>query len=996
MVGLLGASCGAAVKAAAASLPPGFQEEVVVSGLDRPTAMAFSPDGRLFIAEQNGRIRVVTALGQLLPTPFATLPALTEHDRGLLGLALDPRFLDTGYVYVFYTTSNRPPSPPRSESTTNRVSRLTASGNVAVPGSEWILIDGIPTDSLSHCGGDLGFGADGKLFVSTGDGAGYFIADSLALRALNADFLNGKILRVDPATGAGLPDNPFYAGPLANRSKVWCLGLRNPFKFAVKPGTSTLFVNDVGWDGWEEIHVTAPGASFGWPCFEGPAPMERYQEAFPGTCGTATGVLPLYAYPHSGRDAAITGGEFVTTENYPAEYRGNYFFGDFPRNEIRRAVLGPNDELLAVLPFASGDFRYTPVDLAEGPDGNLYVLHFVGDFTIPSGSVERISWIGAGNHAPVARATATPSSGYAPLLVSFSSAASSDADGDALSTLWDFDDGSSSTEPNPSHVFTANGVYHVVLTVSDGQVARQATATVTVGSRPPRAIILSPGNGLPFVPGQAIALNGFASDVDDGVLSGTSLRWTVILHHHEHEHPYFDSTGASTTFVAQGHGNGDIHYEIVLSATDSSGLSGSDRIEILPAPNLALGRPATASSFVNQSDFRGQPEGGNDGIVVNGNGEVSGWHSMIDTGVPEWWQVDLGQSYLLNWVEMVARPDLDQPEARRDFEVVGSNDATFETGVTVLASHGSVPFPEFGSWESAVSASEPLRFVRVRKTVPDAFFNFAEFRVYGVQDTPCDLAIESAVVDVDPSDPDIDAGPGGVGRPLDVVATVKNAGRTTLVEALLQCNVGILGRGSRQVTRVVDDFDPAPGVQGLAPGALATVRLSFAEGQLGDCGRYSLFLMHRPTRLRCADGSTGDMAGFNDRLFRVDVLDLRLATLTLTIHAASQVIEDPATEPVSVDVDFVGLGPGGDNHRVRAFVDVLQGGTVVRGSVLIVSRARVPSNAAGRIVLELGTGGISPPLERGVPYGLRLRVIDRDVLTRCADGDTSNTFTIAP
>ena len=205
--------------AGAASLPTGFAETQLVSGLSSPTAMAFAPDGRLFVCEQGGRLRVVKN-GALLPTPFVTLTVDSAGERGLLGVAFDPDFATNHYVYVYYTAT--------SPAVHNRVSRFTANGDVAAAGSEVVLLE---LDNLSgatnHNGGAIHFGPDGKLYVAVGENANGANAQTLAN-------LLGKMLRIN-ADGTIPTDNPFYATASGRNRAIWALGLRNPFTFAFQP-----------------------------------------------------------------------------------------------------------------------------------------------------------------------------------------------------------------------------------------------------------------------------------------------------------------------------------------------------------------------------------------------------------------------------------------------------------------------------------------------------------------------------------------------------------------------------------------------------------------------------------------------------------------------------------------------------------------------------------------------------------------------------------------
>ncbi len=195
----------------AATLPNGFSETRVADGLGDPTAFAFAPDGRIFVTAQSGAVRVIKN-GALLSTPFLTITTDNSGERGLLGIAFDPAFTTNQYVDIYYTV---PGSPPH-----NRVSRFTASGDVAVANSEVALVDLENLSATNHNGGAIHFGPDGKLYVAVGENA----------NAANAQTLNnrlGKILRVN-ADGTIPTDNPFYNQATGSRRSIWALGLRNP------------------------------------------------------------------------------------------------------------------------------------------------------------------------------------------------------------------------------------------------------------------------------------------------------------------------------------------------------------------------------------------------------------------------------------------------------------------------------------------------------------------------------------------------------------------------------------------------------------------------------------------------------------------------------------------------------------------------------------------------------------------------------------------------
>jgi glucose/arabinose dehydrogenase len=348
----------AAGAASAAMLPPGFSESVIASGISSPTAMGFAPDGRLFICQQNGALRVIKN-DALLAAPFLTVTTDSSGERGLLGVAFDPDFANNQRVYIYYTV---PGSPPH-----NRVSRFIASGDVAVNGSETVILE---LDSLStasnHNGGAIHFGLDGKLYVAVGENANSANSQTLAN-------LLGKMLRIN-ADGSIPTDNPFYNTATETNRAIWALGLRNPFTFGIQPGTGRIFINDVGQNTWEEINDGFAGANYGWPNCEGACspPDARFDD-------------PIHQYLQ-GAECAIVGGAFYNpaAAQFPPEYTGVYFFADLCAGWIRK--LDP-DNANQVGDFATG--VPNPVDLAVSADGSLYYL------ARGSGSVSRVQFTSA-------------------------------------------------------------------------------------------------------------------------------------------------------------------------------------------------------------------------------------------------------------------------------------------------------------------------------------------------------------------------------------------------------------------------------------------------------------------------------------------------------------------------------------------------------------------------------------------------------------------------
>jgi PKD repeat protein/glucose/arabinose dehydrogenase len=648
--------------ARAATLPTGFQERTAFSGLTNPTTIQFASDGRVFVAEKSGLIKIFDSLADTTPTTFADLRTNVHNfwDRGLLGMALHPNFPATPYVYVLYTydaaiggtaprwgtpgaTSDGCPTPPGPTGdgciVSGRLSRLQAAGNV-MTGSENVLIEDWCQQYPSHSIGALGFGADGALYVSGGDGASFnFVdygqdgsptnpcgdppfapggimtppfAEGGALRSQDLRTtgdpasLDGAILRVDPNTGAAMPSNPLAASADPNVRRIIAYGLRNPFRFTHRPGTSEVWLGDVGWNDWEELNrIPDPGDSvvenFGWPCYEGPGRQPGYDsanlnicESLYGEAGAVTGpfhryrhidkVVPNEVCPSGGSSVAGLAFQFYTGGPYPPEYDDALFFADYSRDCIWVMQTGggllPNPSNIKT--FVGG--AANPVDLRIGPGGDLFYVDFDG------GTIRRVSFT-AENQPPTAVASATPTSGAAPLTVSFDGTGSSDPDGDALSYAWDLDgDGAydDSTSATATHTYTSQGVYTASLRVTDSRGASgTASVTINVGNTPPTATIISPAAGTTWAVGDLIQFAGGANDAQDGPLPASALSWRLILHHGScpsdcHTHPLqtFDGV-AGGSFTAPDH-QYPSHLELQLTVTDSGGLADTESVQLDP------------------------------------------------------------------------------------------------------------------------------------------------------------------------------------------------------------------------------------------------------------------------------------------------------------------------------------------------------------------------------------------------------------------------------
>ncbi|MEW6304576.1 MAG: PQQ-dependent sugar dehydrogenase [Verrucomicrobiota bacterium] len=355
----------------AAELPSGFVVETVVENLNAATAMTVSPDGRVFVGDQTGLLHVVKD-GKLLPAPFVKVEVDDYWERGLIGVTLDPAFPTKPFVYVDYIAKQPYPH--------HRVSRFTANGDVAVPGSEKVLLEGDDQRTLGgkipagHQGGPLRFGADGKLHIALGEQTAGEPSQSLTT-------FQGKLLRID--SDGGIPaDNPFYTRTSGKYRAIWAIGLRNPFGLAVQPGTGRMFFTDVGGSAFEEVNEAIAGANYGWPKAEGYSKDPQFKS-------------PLYAYPPViGR--SVAGGVFYNPgrAQFPERYAGKFFFVDYMAHWLK--VLDPANPK-SVTSF--GRNFNGPVDVQLSPDGCLYVLNrgaWVRDkkFVANAGSLARIRYVG--------------------------------------------------------------------------------------------------------------------------------------------------------------------------------------------------------------------------------------------------------------------------------------------------------------------------------------------------------------------------------------------------------------------------------------------------------------------------------------------------------------------------------------------------------------------------------------------------------------------------
>jgi glucose/arabinose dehydrogenase len=548
---------------AAAPAPPQRQDVTLASGLAGPTSMGIAPDGRVFVAEQGGKLRVVRS-GGLQSQPFLSVPVTSSNERGLLGVTFDPDFGSNGYVYVYYT---------RASPVVNRLSRFKASSanpDVAEAGSETVILDDIPSQTGWHNGGAIHFGTDGKLYVAVGEGH----ASSNAQRL---DTLAGKLLRIN-RDGSIPADNPFYGSATGVNRAIWAYGLRNPFTFDVQPTTGRIFINDVGENAHEEINEawsgpnngTNAGFNFGWPTTEGPTSDPRFKS-------------PFHSYPQTGGDCALTGGAFYNpgNVNFPTEYVGDYFFADYCSGWIKSLDLATKQ----VSTFIAADGTRDPVDLKVSDDGSLYYLARANGGTA---SVHRLSYVGASQPPSIVtqpQPVTAPAGGSATFTVSASGSA-------PLSYRWqrngqDIAGGTGSSYTLSNAQAADDGTqFRVVVTNGSGSATSQAATLRVTANQPPTAAITAPASDALYSGGERIDYAGTGTDSEDGTLPADSFSWRVEFHHEEHTHPFMPDTAGSRsgtfTIPTTGETSPLVWYRIYLTIRDAGGLSSTTYRDVLP------------------------------------------------------------------------------------------------------------------------------------------------------------------------------------------------------------------------------------------------------------------------------------------------------------------------------------------------------------------------------------------------------------------------------
>lgn len=559
-------------------LPNGFQLEELNINVESPTDISFTADGRILVGGKKGQVWLFDQEYRgAKPNVFINIAGIVndKRDRGLTSVRSHPDFPNTPYIYILFTYDPPETASYGNASETNdqrgrdgeaqrlgRLVRVTADAsknyskalansmvtlvgknsiweNIGNPAdtaffdrNNWSchvglkpdgapIQDCLPADAITHTVGSIGFGADGALFMSQGDGATYERTDERAFRSYDLDSLAGKILRVDALTGKGLPDNPFWDGnPDSNRSKIYAYGLRNPFRFSMHPQTGQPWVGDVGWSTWEEIDRVTSGADMGWPCYEGPEQQSQYQ-SFP-QCrtyfNTESSQKPSYAWYRGrpGQGGAAIAGSFYTgatvqvTDSidkveFPETFKDVLFFGDYDTGTIEYLSIA-NDNSVKHTIFArdanKSSKRFEFTGMAVAPDGSLYMV--TPNFRLSTSVIKRIIY-------------------------------------------------------------------------SDRPIAKPPTASEDV----PVVTITSHSDDDKFSYNENVDFFGNAVDIDGNQIAPENLKWLARIIHFGHPHTFADTTGISGSFLVRSHEDAG-YMELCLTATDTEARVGQSCIDLLP------------------------------------------------------------------------------------------------------------------------------------------------------------------------------------------------------------------------------------------------------------------------------------------------------------------------------------------------------------------------------------------------------------------------------
>ncbi len=665
-----------------------YQKVTLDGAPDQPMGLDIAPNGDVYYIARSGKLMLVRkSNGQIVTT--GTLSVYTGGEDGLIGIALDPNFATNRWVYLNYSPTGSAAINQVSRFTLNSAGdsldlssekKLLAipATRVDEPGHTGGYLTFGPGGNLYiGVGDDINpFASDGYSPIDERSGRANFDAQKTSA---NTNDLRGKILRIHPETNGTytIPSgNMFAQGTAQTRPEIYAMGFRNPFRFSVDSETGWISAADYGPDagsananrgpeGTVEWNLIKSPGFYGWPyCVGNNIPFNDYNFAT-NTSGAKfncsapvnnspnnTGMTNLPAvkpanvwynyhlvneWPEMGNGggAAPMGGPFYhydaanpSETKFPSYFDDTPFFYEWSRNYLMEMRLDGSGNVLKTNRFLSNLGFRSPLDMKFGPDGAMYLIEWGVGYggTNPDDGVYRIDYINGGSRSPIAKAGGTPTSGQAPLTVQFSSAGSSDPDGDAFTYAWDFTSNGStdSTAANPSFTYTSNGTYTAKLTITDTSgKSGSATVPITVGNTAPVVRFGSPPDGTTINFGDSVPYTVTVTDPEDGTIDCSKVRVVTALGHDTHSHDTGQFTGCSGTVVTTNSGHdadANTFYVLTATYTDAGGLSNTANLILQPRQKQA--EYFTGSSGVRVVEQAGAQAGKRVGDI-SGNDWIS-------------------------------------------------------------------------------------------------------------------------------------------------------------------------------------------------------------------------------------------------------------------------------------------------------------------------------------------------------------------------------------
>ncbi|MEV1331185.1 ThuA domain-containing protein [Micromonospora costi] len=749
--GVADADCGASKTAS-------FEKVTLDSNTSNPMELDVAPDGRVFYVERDGRVQIVK------PDTGSTVTAVdldvfTGNEDGLIGIRLDPDFATNNWVYLYYApndgvarnllsrfTVTGDTIDPASE---KQVLRVDTQRNTCCHAGGSMTFDSAGNLYLATGDNTNPFESDAFTPIDERPGRQDFDAQRTSG---NTNDLRGKVLRIHPEDDGTytIPSgNLFAPGTAKTRPEIYAMGFRNPFRIGVDPATNTLYVGDYGPDagapnpnrgpeGTVEWNIVGAPGNYGWPyCtganyayndyqfpsgpsgapFDCAAPVNdspnntgltQLPPAIPATVDYDYGGNPRF--PEIGGGGAPMGGpvyrydaDLNSERKWPAYYDGKALFGEWNQSKMyTMQVTGDGKSLVDINQLLTGMSLIRPMDFEFGPDGALYLIEWGSGFggNNDNSGVYRIDYI-AGDRAPIAVASGQPTSGPAPLTVSFSSAGSRDPDGGTLTYAWAFGDGQTSTEANPTHTYAEAGTYTAQLTVTNPK-GRTAVANVpvTVGNTAPTVTIEFPPDGGFFDWGDQVRYTVRVTDPEDGEIDCDRVQLQVLLGHDEHAHPLEQHTGCTGTVqtsLASGHGaEANVFTVFEATYTDLGGAGGAGALTGRAIEQLQPKRKQ-AEYFTATGRAPGSTGGGDPGVQRETTGDTAGGGQnigFIEDG--DWWS--LAPADLTNITSIRFRVASDVNGGRIDVHA-GAVDGPVVAQATV---------PGTGDWQTYTDVTAPV------------------------------------------------------------------------------------------------------------------------------------------------------------------------------------------------------------------------------------------------------------------------------------------------